>query len=76
MSPYAPTETRIEQALRAEADKALSEAFQGIDSSVLLGIVQGLADPRQMAARTLADRGLGQDGRYIGRQVAWEQVPA
>lgn len=76
MSRYAPTETRIEQARRADADKALSEAFQGIDSSVLLGIVQGLADPRQMAARTLADRGLGQDGRYIGRQAAWEQVPA
>ncbi len=75
MSSIEQKKAQVREYRWADADKALGDAFQSIDSSVLLAVVQGFADVRRMAARTLADRGLGLDGEFLGRQLAWERVP-
>jgi len=74
MSLARTTEERT-RALHAEAALAVHEALRGADSNVLLALVQGLADAKLEALRTLADRGLDANGQFVGRQAAWEGVP-
>ena len=42
--------------------------FQGTDTDLLVGIVNGMIDPVELARFTLHDRGLDTNGKWIDRE--------
>jgi hypothetical protein len=67
----ATTRARLLTQMQSGRDETLPEyLFSITHTDLLLAIAGGLIDPVAIARRTLADRGLDQDGQWVGFEEA------
>jgi len=75
----APEPGRMSEAARRRVQAELADGrdevnpaylFSTTATSLLLAIVDGLIDPVRLAHETLANRGLGENGQWVGFEAA------
>ncbi len=67
------TNANAETNINLSDDKNPKYMLQGVDTELIIGIIEGRIDPLQLAKDQLASRGLDMNGEWIGFAKAKEQ---